>query len=180
MMTARRVLRPLLVTLALIFLAEAWLWDRLQPLVGAIVNVVPWGRVKVWLRRLIEKLPPWATLVVFVVPVIVLFPVKLLGLWMLAHGYWAGAIATLVLAKLVGVGVAAFVFDVTREKLLQMDWFRWGYEKVMGLRDWAHALVDPVKARIKQIFRMFAPQRAGRTLRLLRLIRRRMQFTKAA
>ena len=118
--------------------------------------------------------------IVFAVPVIVLFPVKLLGLWMLAHGYWLGAVATLVLAKLVGVGVTAFVFDVTRDKLLQMAWFRWLYERVMWLRDWAHAQVDPIKRRIKLWFRMFAPKRAGRTLRLLWRIRRRMQAARTA
>ena len=55
-----------------------------------------------------------------------LFPFKLLGLWMLAHGSWLGATTVLVLAKLVGTGVAAFIFDVTRPKLLQIGWFPLG------------------------------------------------------
>jgi hypothetical protein len=37
----------------------------------------------------------------------------------------------------------------------------------------AHAVLDPIKRRIKQWFRIFAPKRAGRTLRLLLRIRRR-------
>jgi hypothetical protein len=37
----------------------------------------------------------------------------------------------------------------------------------------AHAVLDPIKRRIKQWFRIFAPNRAGRTLRLLLRIRRR-------
>jgi hypothetical protein len=45
---------------------------------------------------------------------------------------------------------------------------------------WAHELVDPIKRRLKITFRMFAPKRAGRTLRLLARIRRRMQATRAA
>jgi len=45
---------------------------------------------------------------------------------------------------------------------------------------WAHGLVDPIKARIKRVFRMFSPKRAGRTMRLLSRIRRRMRAQAAA
>ena len=79
----------------------------------------------------------------------------------------------LVLAKLLGLGVTAFIFEVTRPKLLQMAWFRRLYELMLVWLAKAHALIDPIKTRIRRWFRMFAPQRAGRTLRLLRRIRRR-------
>ena len=167
--------RPLLVLLAIIFLIEAWLWEHLKPVVGWVVSWVPWQRLKAWIVSAIESLPPYATLCVFVIPVIVLFPLKLAGLWMLAHGFWLGAVAVLVLAKLVGVGVAAFIFEITRPKLLQIGWFRWLYEHVMVWLEWAHGLVDPIKARIKQVARMFGPKRAGRTMRLLSRIRRRIR-----
>lgn len=171
----RRLTRPLLVLLAIIFLIEAWLWEHLKPVVGWVVSWVPWQRLKAWIVSAIESLPPYATLCVFVIPVIVLFPLKLAGLWMLAHGFWFGAVAVLVLAKLVGVGVAAFIFEITRPKLLQIGWFRWLYEHVMVWLEWAHGLVDPIKARIKQVARMFGPKRAGRTIRLLSRIRRRIR-----
>ena len=41
--------------------------------------------------------------------------------------------------------------------------------------EWAHGLVDPIKARISRVLYLFKPQRAGRTLRLLKRIRRRMR-----
>ena len=178
--TTHRLLKPLWITLAILFLIEAWLWDHLRPVVAAVVNVVPWGRIKIWLRMAIERLPPWAVLIVFIIPLLVLVPVKFLEFWFIAHRQWVGAAITLVAAKLVGLGVAAFIFDVTRDKLLQMDWFRRLFEWVMWLRDWAHALVDPIKQRLKRYFYMFAPRRAGRTLRLVRLIRRRMAERAAA
>ncbi len=175
----RRLTRPLLVLLAIIFLIEAWLWEHLKPIVGWVVSWIPWQRLKAWIVSAIENLPPYATLFVFLIPVIVLFPLKLAGLWMLAHGFWLGAVAVLVLAKLVGVGVAAFIFEITRPKLLQIGWFRWLYEHVMVWLEWAHGLVDPIKARIKQVARMFGPKRAGRTLRLLMRIRRMMRAQEA-
>ena len=66
----RHLLRPLWIVLALLFLAEAWLWDHLEPIVARVVNLIPWGRLKLRLAALIEDLPPWATLIVFVIPLI--------------------------------------------------------------------------------------------------------------
>ena len=100
-------------------------------------------------RRAIEQLPPYPTLLVFLVPVILLFPIKLLGLWMLAHGSWLGAMAALAVAKVVSMGVTAFIFEVTRPKLLQLPWFRWLYEQMLVWLAKAHALVDPIKARMR-------------------------------
>ena len=34
----RRLLRPLWILLALVFLFEAWLWERLKPVVGWFVD----------------------------------------------------------------------------------------------------------------------------------------------
>ena len=74
----------------------------------------------------------------------------------------------------------AFIFDLTRPKLLQLLWFRSLYDRVMVWLAWAHALIDPIKRRLRTSLRMFAPKRAGRTLRLLGRIRRRMQASRAA
>src|SRR5712691_8754299 len=113
----RRLLRPLWILLALVFLFEAWLWDHLAPIVGWVVARIPLRAIKARLTTWIERLPPPATLVVFIVPVLLLLPLKILGLWMLAHGYWLGALGVLATAKVVSLGVTAFVFDLTRPKL---------------------------------------------------------------
>ena len=176
----RKLLRSFIVLLALVFLFEAWLWDHLAPIVGWIVARIPLTALKARLAAWIEHLPPPATLVVFVVPLLLLLPLKILGLWMLARGYWLGAVGVLALAKMVSLGVTAFVFDLTRPKLLQMEWFRRFYQWVMRGIAWAHALVDPIKRRLKIWFRMFSPRQASRTLKLLRRIRHRMQLRAAA
>ena len=126
------------------------------------------------------RLPPSATLIVFVVPVVLLFPFKLLGLWLLAQKQWFAAGAVLVLAKLVGLAVTAFVFEATKPKLLQLVWFRWFYEHMIAWLDWAHRMADPIKLRIAALLRIFGPKRAGRTLRLFWRIRRRMQAERRA
>jgi len=173
----RRLFRPFLFLLALLFLFEAWLWSHLAPIVAWIVARIPLREIKARVAAWIEHLPPYATLLVFLIPVVSLFPLKLIGLWMLAHGSWLGAMTTLAAAKVISTGITAFIFDLTREKLLQMAWFRRLYDLVLRLLAKAHALVDPIKRRIKLWFRMFSPRRANRTIRLTLRIRRRMHAT---
>jgi hypothetical protein len=182
----RRLLRPLWILLAIVFLFEAWLWEQLQPIVGWVIRLIAWRAARARLATAIERLPPYATLLVFLIPVVLLFPIKLLGLWMLAQGSWLGAMATLALAKVVSMGVTAFIFDVTRPKLLQIGWFRWLYARVLRALAWAHGLIEPIKRQVAawfkpisrklaSLFWLLKPRRAGRFLRRLGRIRRRMQ-----
>src|SRR6201989_456390 len=163
----RRLLQPFWVLLAVIFLIEAWLWDHLEPIVERIVAKIPLRAFKQWLSDRVDTLSPAMTLIVFAVPVIPLFPLKLIGLWLLAHEYWTSAIFTILFAKFLGVGVTAFVFDVTRDKLLEMDWFEKLYEFIMDLRAKAKALVEPMKQRIANTLRGDGDGWSTRTLKLI-------------
>src|SRR6201993_542596 len=165
----RRLLQPLWVLLAIIFLIEAWLWDHLEPIVAGVVAVIPLRTFKQWLAERVDTLSPAMTLIVFIVPVIPLFPLKLVGIWLLAHEYWTSAVFTILFAKFLGVGVTAFVFDVTRPKLLEMEWFEKLYDFIIALRAKAAALVDPIKLRIKQALRGAGD---GWSAKMLRLIQR--------
>lgn len=165
----RRLLQPFWVLLAVIFLIEAWLWDHLEPIVERIVARIPLRAFKQWLADRVDTLSPAMTLIVFAVPVIPLFPLKLIGLWLLAHEYWVSAIVVIVLGKFIGVGVTAFIFDVTRTKLLQMGWFKKVYQFILMLRAKAAAMVEPVKHRIRDMLR---GDGAGWSARMLRLIQR--------
>src|SRR6201997_4601288 len=149
----RRLLQPVWILLAIIFLIEAWLWDHLEPIVAWVVSLIPLRAFKQWLAERVDTLPPAMTLIVFIVPVLPLFPLKLVGVWLLMHEYWMSAVTTILFAKMLGVGVTAFIFDVTRPKLLEMAWFEKLYEWVLDLRARAKALVDPVKARIVELAR---------------------------
>jgi hypothetical protein len=168
----RRLLQPIWVLLAVIFLIEAWLWDHLEPIVASVVAKLPLRAFKQWLADRVDTLSPAMTLIVFIVPVVPLFPLKLVGLWLLTHEYWISAIVTIIVAKLLGVGVTAFVFDVTRSKLLEMGWFEKLYEFVMALRAKAAALVEPVKIRIMEILRGDGDGWSSRTLRVIQRFRK--------
>jgi len=168
----RRLLQPIWVLLAIIFLIEAWLWDHLEPIVAWVVSIIPLRVFKQWLAERVDALSPATTLIVFAVPVIPLFPLKLIGMWLLMHEYWMSAVTTLLFAKFLGVGVTAFVFDVTRPKLLEMGWFEKLYESVIALRAKAKALVDPIKARIVELMSGGGEGWSVRTLRLIQRFRK--------
>ena len=83
----RRLLQPLWILLAIIFLIEAWLWDHLEPIVAAVVAALPLRAFKQWLADRVDSLSPAMTLIVFIVPIIPLFPLKVAGFWLLTHEY---------------------------------------------------------------------------------------------
>jgi hypothetical protein len=167
----RRLTRPLLIVLAIAFLIEAWLWNHLEPLVEWIVERLPLRALKRSIAGFVRKLPPTAALVVFVVPLAALFPLKLVGFWLLAQKQWIAASVVFVLAKLVGVAITAFVFHAARPKLLQLRWFRWLYDHVLLVLAWSHQLVAPLRRRVKRLMRLIRTKRVGRALRLFWRIR---------
>ena len=168
----RRLLQPFWVLLAVVFLIEAWLWDHLEPIVERIVALIPLRAFKTWLAERVDTLSPAMTLIVFAVPVIPLFPLKLVGLWLLTHEYWLSAGLVIVFGKFIGVGVTAFIFDVTRSKLLEMPWFENIYDFIMAMRARAVALVEPVKRRIREILRGDGDGWSSRMLRLIQRFRK--------
>jgi hypothetical protein len=89
-------------------------------------------------------------------------------------------VAVILFVKLVGLGFTAFIYDVTRDKLLQMAWFARVYEWVLALRQWAHDITAPVRERVKQLAWLLKPQRVGRFLRRLMRLRRGAYRRRAA
>jgi hypothetical protein len=176
----RRLARIFWVILAIIFLFEAWLWALLAPVVAFVVALLPLRAVKAKIASAIGGLSPAATLVVFIIPPAILFPIKLAAIWLFHHHYWLAGIAALVFAKLAGLGVTAFIFEVTRPKLVQMVWFANLYDIVMRGLGWAHAMVDPIKRRLRKYVRMLRPRNAGRFYRHFMRVRRRMRQPAAA
>jgi hypothetical protein len=172
-MLRRYLLRPLWILLALLFLLEAWLWDHLQPIVARLAALIPLDAFKRAIARIVASLPPWAVVFVFAIPLIAMLPLKFLEVYFLAKRNWLGAAAVILFVKLAGVGITAFIFDVTRDKLMQMDWFRRLYAWMMWARDWAHAQTEPIRQRVKQIIWLMKPRRAGTFLRRLMRLRRR-------
>jgi hypothetical protein len=144
-----RRLRHFLLTLAaVLFLIEAWLWDWTLALGRAAIRLLPWQAFKDAVARLILGLPPYGALALFVIPVFVVEPLKVFAVRAMAHGHILQGLLGLAALKFVGVGVFAFIFDLTRDKVLEIAWFARFYRWVLMWRDRAHAFIAPYKASV--------------------------------
>jgi hypothetical protein len=149
--------------LALLILFEEWGWEPLQ-------------RAMAWLARapllrqieaLITRLPPALALGVFLLPSLLLLPVKLAALWLLAHGHELLGLGIVLLAKVVGTAIVARLFTLTRPALMRLAWFAALYTR------WT-AWKDVLLARVRTSFAW----RWGRAFK--RQLRRRWQRWRAA
>ncbi len=110
---------PFVLIAAIIVLLEDWLWDDLARLMKFI------GQLPVLrqLENVIANLPPYAALAVFIVPSLLLIPVKLSALWLISHGQHALGLFTVIGAKVIGTALVARIYTLTQGSLLKILWF---------------------------------------------------------
>lgn len=162
-----RLLAPLAQLAALIVLAEAWTWQVGARIAAAFAAWPP-------LRRLegrVRGLPPWAALTAFVLPGLLLLPVKLVALLAIAHGYALAGIAGFVAAKLGGAVVVARIYFLTLPTLLSVGWFARWHGGFMALKDRLLAALR-ASAFYRRVRRLADAWRHG-ARRLLRRLRRK-------
>ncbi len=116
---SRLIRRILLAPLVFILLFEEWGWAPLSRAFGWLARLPLWAR----LESAITRLPPWAALLVFGVPVVSLVPVKLLALYLFAQGHALSGLVLIISAKVIGTATAARLFELTQPALMQMHWF---------------------------------------------------------
>lgn len=128
----RKLSRALLTALLVpVLLFEEWGWAPLAAMVARLGSLPLWA----WLERKVAGLPPWGALLVFFVPVIALFPVKLLALYFFGLGHYTSGLVLLIGAKLVGTAVVARLFQLTLPALMQIPWFARWYPRWKAWKD---------------------------------------------
>ncbi|MBA3057921.1 MAG: hypothetical protein KJ614_15210 [Gammaproteobacteria bacterium] len=146
--------------LALLILFEEWGWEPLQRAL-AWVGRLPGLR---WLERRIQALPPYAALTLFLLPTVLLLPVKLLAVWFIGQGQVLSGTLVILLAKLVGTALVARLFRLTQPALMQLAWFArlytpwidWKEGLLMQVRaSWPWRLGRVLKRRLRQRWRRF-------------------------
>ncbi len=139
---------------ALLILFEEWGWEPLQRMLARI-GQLPGFR---WFERRVSALPPYAALAIFLLPTLLLLPLKLLALWLI--GQHKVLLGTLVIvgAKLAGTAIVARLFTLTRPALMQLPWFarlygRWSaWKEALLVRvrgSWTWRQGQRIKARIR-------------------------------
>ena len=131
--------RALGVLIALVVLFEEWGWEPLQRLMARIAQLPGLRQLEAWIARL----PPWAALIVLVLPSLLLVPVKLGALWLIGVGQGPLGVTVIVVAKIVGTAVVARVFTLTRPALKRLLWFEAIYERWVA---WKESVIIRVRA----------------------------------
>jgi hypothetical protein len=127
------------IALALLLLFEEWGWEPLSRGMAWLATLPLWSR----LERAVRGLSPWGAMTVFLVPVLLLFPVKLLALYWFGTGHKVWGLGLLMAAKLIGTAVVARLFQLTQPTLMQLGWFAHWYPR---WKRWKDALTDRIRA----------------------------------
>ena len=115
-----RVLRALLLALAaFVLLIEEWGWRPLTAWAARLGRWAPIARLEARIRAA----PPKVALALFLVPAVMLFPIKLVALWLIHLGQTSLGVAVILAAKALGTALVGRLFIITEPQLTSFPWF---------------------------------------------------------
>jgi hypothetical protein len=156
----RSLASSLLFVAAVVLLFEEWFWDKSTAFAARVGRLPLLSNVESWIRRRDR----WTALVLFVAPVVVIYPFKALALYAMARGYVAGGVAAFILAKL----AATALFARPRASFLRGRAFIHAWLDAQPPYRRARVLVRRSSQRIKHRYRVayrLQRQRRGAVLR---------------
>jgi hypothetical protein len=133
----KRALTPFVVVLAtLYFVIDALFLLLVRPLADWIGRQAIFPRLRAW----IQSLGPYPTLALFLIPLIILEPVKPVAAYLATQGHYTRSIAVLVVGEILKVTIVERLFHVGRPKLLMIPAFARTYNYLMAWYAWFEAL----------------------------------------
>ena len=132
--TLELLIVPLVV--AVVFFEEVLL-HYLGVLMAGLAKWPPVARFEAWLRTL----PPWAALLFFVAPSLLILPVKLAAVWFAYKHHFALSLASVILGKMLATALVARLYHVLRPTLAQMPWYVRAEAWLFNLRDRVYGFV---------------------------------------
>ncbi|WP_407179497.1 hypothetical protein [Bradyrhizobium sp. STM 3562] len=117
------------------FVVDAIFMSLARPISEWIANHLVLRRLRAWIR----SLPPYPSLALFSVPVIILEPAKALAAYLAATGQMLGSALTLIACELLKLVLVERLFSLTRDKLMRIPAFAWAYGKFRQGKAWLEA-----------------------------------------
>ncbi|RZN26977.1 hypothetical protein [Bradyrhizobium sp. Leo121] len=131
-----RILKFLTYLIAVVyFVVDVVFMAVAKPVSDWIARHVMLRRLRAWIR----SLPPYSSLALFSVPVIILEPVKPVAAYLAATGQILGSAVTLIVGELLKLILVERLFRLTRDKLMKIPTFAWAYGKFRQLKAWLEA-----------------------------------------
>ena len=121
---------------AVYFLVDVVLFALAKPVLRWLADCWVFESVRAW----IVSLRPYPTLALFIVPVILLEPVKPIAAYLMATGHFVEGLMVLIFGELLKFLLVERLFKLSREKLISIPAFAWCYDKFCQGQDWVVAL----------------------------------------
>ena len=157
--TIRRIVSPVVSAAAVVyFMLDAVFLGILKPFLAWLGR----QRVLIGLGEWIAALGPYPSLLLLGIPVMILEPLKPLGFYVIATGHPIQGSAIVAGAEVAKVVVVEWLFRISREKLLTIGWFAWGYRLMTGWLARLRALAawqavvragNHIKAKAREVIR---------------------------
>jgi hypothetical protein len=135
----KRVLKPFVFLVAAIyFLVDAAFLTVAKPVGRRLADLWIFDRLRTW----IVSLRPYPTLALFMLPVIVLEPVKPVAAYLTATGHILGGLTVLLVGEMLKLVLIERLFSVSRDKLMSIPAFAWCYDRLRQAREWVESLEE--------------------------------------
>jgi hypothetical protein len=131
--TLKRILKPIVfVVAAIYFLVDAVVLTLARPIARWLAGHWVLNRLRTW----IVSLRPYPTLALFMVPVLILEPVKPVAAYLTASGHVADGLTLLLVGELLKLVLIERLFCISRDKLMSIAAFAWCYDRLRQARKW--------------------------------------------
>ena len=129
----KHVLKPFVFILAAIyFLVDAVFLTIARPIARRLADLWIFDRLRTW----IVSLRPYPTLALFMVPVLILEPVKPVAAYLTATGHIVSGLTVLLVGELLKLILIERLFCISRDKLMSIAAFAWCCDKFRQAREW--------------------------------------------
>jgi hypothetical protein len=133
----KTIFEPFVILVAAVyFVIDALALSILKPFLRKISNL----QVFKFIARWIASLDPYPTLALFVVPLVLLEPIKPFSAYIIASGHIIFGVAVLTLGEVLKVTIVERIFHIGRDKLMTIKAFAWIYNFAFGWLAWLQAL----------------------------------------
>ena len=118
------------------FLIDALSVALVKPVGRWLDKIAALRRITAWIR----SLGPYPSLIVFIVPLIVLEPVKPVSLYLVGTGQFYAGMLVLLIGEAAKIFVLERLFKITRPKLMSFRAFAWAYDQVVEIAGYLRSL----------------------------------------
>jgi hypothetical protein len=130
-------LKPIIFVVAALYFAVDEIFSSIaRPIGNWLSRLRMLDRVRDW----IGALRPYPALALFLVPLIVLEPVKPVATYLAATGFFAEGALVFVVGETLKLVLIERLFHLTRDKLMTIPAFAWRYRRLRVVLDWLEVL----------------------------------------